>query len=44
MTDEQLDRLGRYFVYNQVRERYGLTFEQFVEKVRRGTWCEWVAV
>ncbi|HZG83867.1 hypothetical protein [Paenibacillus sp.] len=43
MTDEQLDRLGEYFVYHRVRERYGLTFEQFVEKYRRGTWEAWLA-
>lgn len=38
MNDELLDRLGVYFVYHEVHERYGITFEQFVERNQRGTW------
>lgn len=31
-------KLGEYFVYHNLHERYGWTFEQFVEKVRNGAW------
>lgn len=39
MTDEQIEKLGDYFVYHRLRERYGWTFEQFVEKYKSGTWA-----
>ena len=38
INDEMLERLGVYFVYWNVREKRGLTFEQFVERHQRGTW------
>lgn len=34
----ELWRLGEFFVHQQLRERFGWTFEQFVEKVRNGKW------
>lgn len=40
MTDELLDKLGTYFVYFRIRERYGITFEHFVRMVEAGTWEE----
>lgn len=43
MDDDQLDRLGRYFEYFKVHERYGISFEQFVHKVQIGTWEAWLA-
>lgn len=36
--DDRIDRLGRLFVALRIRERYGLTFERFVEMVHAGTW------
>ncbi|GLC87511.1 hypothetical protein [Lysinibacillus piscis] len=33
MLDEQLlDRLGTYFIYFQIHERFGLTFDEYVTK------------
>lgn len=31
-------KLGEYFVYHQLREQFGWTFEQFVEKCHNGAW------
>ena len=31
-------KLGEYFVYHQLREKFGWTFGQFVDKCRNGTW------
>ncbi len=36
VSDEILDKLGIYFVYHQVHERYGITFESFVDRWVRG--------
>lgn len=41
MSDERLDKLGRYFVYFDIRKKYGITFEQFVNLVAKGLWHEW---
>lgn len=41
--DDLIERLGTYFVYHRIRERYGLTFEQFVQKVLNGTWEAYLA-
>lgn len=38
MEDRLIESLGQYFVYHKIRERYGLTFEQFIEKWERGVW------
>lgn len=41
MSKEYVDRLdsfGDYFVYNKIREKYGISFERFVQMVDRGTW------
>ncbi len=38
LTDEEVDRLGTYFSYHQFHDRIGITFEQFVKKVRNNTW------
>lgn len=43
MDDDLLDRLGRYFCYFDILNRYGITFEQFVRKVQNGTWEAWLA-
>ena len=36
IDDEILDKLGIYFVYHNVYEKYGVTFESFVERWRKG--------
>lgn len=36
INDEMLDKLGTYFVYHEVYERYGITFESFVDRWSRG--------
>ena len=36
INDELLDRLGIYFVYHRVHEKYGITFESFVDRWTRG--------
>lgn len=38
MNDERLEKLGTYFVYFDLYHTLGITFEQFVEKVKKGTW------
>ena len=41
MTDQQLDRLGDYFVHWRVRERFGITFERFIYLNQSGAWS-WI--
>lgn len=36
INDELLERLGTYFVYHEVYERYGISFETFVDRHQRG--------
>lgn len=36
IDDEMLDKLGTYFVYHEVYNRYGITFEIFVDRWVRG--------
>lgn len=36
IDDELLDRLGVYFVYHNVHENYGISFETFVDRWLRG--------
>jgi len=36
--DDRVDRLGRLFVALRIRERYGITFERYLEMVERGSW------
>lgn len=38
INGELLDRLGVYFIHMKINERYGVTFEKFVERCQRGTW------
>jgi hypothetical protein len=42
MNEERLDKLATYFIYFNIRERYGITFERFVAVVKRGGWHEYV--
>jgi hypothetical protein len=41
--EDRIDRLGTYFVYFNVRERFNITFEQFVYLVDIGAWAEIIA-
>lgn len=41
--DDRVDRLGRLFVLLQLHDKYGITFERWLEMVERGTWGEVVA-
>jgi len=36
--DDRVDRLGRLFVALRIRERYGVTFERWLEMVENGAW------
>lgn len=36
IDDDILERLGVYFVYHEIYERYGISFESFVERWSRG--------
>lgn len=36
INDETLEKLGVYFVYHRLHERYGITFEIFVDRWMRG--------
>jgi hypothetical protein len=38
LPDEELDKLGDYFVKYHIRDIYKISFVHFVEKVRRGEW------
>lgn len=36
INDELLEKLGVYFVYHDIYNRYGIPFETFVERLVRG--------
>ncbi|WP_274523373.1 hypothetical protein [Metasolibacillus meyeri] len=36
IDDELLERLGVYFVYHEIYNQYGITFESFVDRWIRG--------
>jgi hypothetical protein len=40
IDDILLEKLGTYFCHWNVSERYGISFERFVEMVLIGTWSE----
>jgi hypothetical protein len=40
--DKRIERLGQYFVYFNIHDRYNLTFERFVQLVNSGIWTEFV--
>jgi len=42
MSDERLNALANYFLYFNILDKYGLTFEQFIERVNSGIWKEFV--
>jgi hypothetical protein len=41
--EDRVDRLGRLFVALQLHDRYGITFERWLEMVESGLWAECVA-
>jgi len=36
--DDRVDRLGRVFARLRLREKYGITFERWLEMVENGSW------
>jgi hypothetical protein len=38
MTDEMLDRLGNYFIYFEVMNKWGIEFHEFVSLVLKNRW------
>ena len=38
MNDDLLEKLGIYFVYHDIYNRSGITFESFIDKWSRGVW------
>lgn len=40
IDDKRLEKLGKYFCHFQIRSRYGISFERFVQMVLIGTWSE----
>jgi len=36
--DDRIDRLGRLFVALRLHEKYGLTFEKYLQLVELGEW------
>jgi hypothetical protein len=43
MTDERLDKLGRYFTYHDLHKKYGISFEDFIRWVNLGVWHYWTS-
>lgn len=39
---ERVDKLGTYFVYHKILERFEITFEQFIKMVDSGRWEEFI--
>lgn len=37
--EDRIDRLGRVFAALKLRERYGVTFERWLEMVDSGAWA-----
>jgi predicted RNA-binding protein (virulence factor B family) len=37
---ERIDKLGTYFIYHNIKERFDITFETFVTIVDSGRWEE----
>lgn len=38
MNDDLLEKLGIYFVYHDIYNRLGITFETFVKRYMQGAW------
>jgi len=37
--DDHVDRLGRVFARLRLHEKYGITFERYLEMIERGSWA-----
>lgn len=42
MSDEAIEKLGTYFVTLEIAEKFGITFERFIQIHKAGTWGEYV--
>ncbi|MBO2943613.1 hypothetical protein JJQ72_06425 [Paenibacillus sp. F411] len=40
---DRVEKLGVYFEHHNVGSRYGITFQDFVDRVDRGTWDPYLA-
>jgi hypothetical protein len=40
VSDERLEKLGKYFCHFDIRSKYGISFERFLSMVENGTWSE----
>lgn len=38
IEDDKLEKYGVYFVHHQIKEKYGISFERFVEMNELNTW------
>lgn len=38
MTDERIEKLGRYFEHHRVHQRTGMTFERFLTLNKENRW------
>lgn len=38
VCEDRIDKLGEYFVYFNIMERFKITFERFVQLVDSGLW------
>lgn len=41
-VNDKIDKLGRYFVYHNILERYHIGFEKFVIMVDDGSWEQFI--
>jgi hypothetical protein len=37
-NEDRIDKLGEYFIYFNIKERFEITFERFVQIVDSGQW------
>ena len=42
MSDERLDKLGKYFCHFEIHSRYSISFERFIKLVDMGAWSDYV--
>lgn len=40
IDDENLERLGKYFIHFNIMEKYNVSFEYFLDKWQRGAWIQ----
>lgn len=43
ISDDRMEKLGKYFTHFNIKERHNISFEQFVQLVQKGLWEQHVA-